>query len=130
MKKTEEFFVFLIGNDKFAVKLKYFEKVVGCEYDCKEIVYKDKTLKILNTKKLLDYSDLDYKKNIALILSYKSDYLTIRIDEVLDNFVMSTNEMKTLDVGSKENEFVSGVILKYKEIIKVLSIQTLYNLSK
>jgi hypothetical protein len=102
----------------------------GCEYDCKEIIYKNKTLKILNTKKLLDYDNLDYKKNIVLILSYKSYYLAIRIDEVLENFVISTNEMKTLDVSSEEDEFVSGVILEDKEIIKILSIQVLYNLSK
>jgi chemotaxis signal transduction protein len=129
MEKAEEFFIFLVGNDKFAVKLKYFEKVIGCERDCKKVFYKDKDLKALDTKKLLDYGS-GYEKNIALILKYKSYYFAIQIDEVLDNFILLANEIKTLDIISKENTLVSGAILKDKEIIKILSIQSLYNLSK
>ena len=121
----DKFFVFLLDNDIIAIEMKYFVEIKGYE-PLSTPTYDHKELKIIDIKKLLNYS-FEYKNNILVILKYGFNYFAIRIDDVLDTFFVDNLKIISLSgLYNQPDPLIPNVLLKDDKIIKLLSVQTLY----
>ncbi len=123
--RKDKFFVFLIDNDIFAIKMKYFVEVK--DYNpLVALTYNDKELKVIDIRKFLNYP-FEHKNNIVMILKYGFNYFALRIDDILDTFFVDDLKIISLDgIYNQPNPLIPNVLLKDDKIIKLLSVRVLY----
>jgi chemotaxis signal transduction protein len=123
------FILFGICEEIVAFELENFVEVA--ENTSKDFVnYDSNDIKILQLDSLLELQLCEDFHPMVVVLNYKNKFFAVGVDSVLDTISIDESNIKTVsDIIASPKSIVSEVIVKNSDIIKIISLPFLTDIS-